>query len=90
MEYHELATPLSFEHFTAHPGGAIYGLPGVPHRYRLKWLGIRTPIPGLLLTGSDVCGHGIVGAMMGGAGTAAHLLGTAGLLRIMRRAARGR
>jgi all-trans-retinol 13,14-reductase len=87
VDYQELGTPLSFEHFAAHPGGAIYGLPAVPQRYRLKWLGIRTPVAGLLLTGSDVCGHGIVGAMMGGVGTAAHVLGGAGFVKILRRAA---
>jgi all-trans-retinol 13,14-reductase len=89
VDYQELGTPLSFEHFTGHPGGAIYGLPAVPQRYRLKWLGIRTPVPGLVLTGSDVGGHGIVGAMMGGVGTAAHVLGGAGFMRIMRRASQG-
>jgi all-trans-retinol 13,14-reductase len=58
----------------------------VPSRYRLRWLGTRTPVQGLLLTGSDVCGHGIVGAMMGGVGTAAHVMGGMGFMQIMRRA----
>jgi all-trans-retinol 13,14-reductase len=89
VEYRELATPLSVEHFAAHPGGAIYGLPAVPERYGIEGLGIRTPIRGLLLTGSDVAVHGIVGAMMGGVGTAAHVLGGAGFIRIMATAGRG-
>jgi all-trans-retinol 13,14-reductase len=88
VNYSELATPLTFEHFAAHPQGAIYGLPSVPERYSFKWLGISTPVPGLLMTGSDVCGHGIVGAMMGGVGTAAHVLGGAGFFRIMAAASR--
>jgi all-trans-retinol 13,14-reductase len=86
VNYQELGTPLTTEHFTAHHKGAIYGLPAVPSRYRLRWLGTRTPVQGLLLTGSDVCGHGIVGAMMGGVGTAAHVMGGMGFMQIMRRA----
>jgi all-trans-retinol 13,14-reductase len=88
VDYRELATPLSVEHFAAHPAGAIYGLPGVPERYRIPGLGVVTPVDGLLLTGSDVAVHGIVGAMMGGAATAGHLLRRAGFLRIMARAQR--
>jgi all-trans-retinol 13,14-reductase len=93
IDYQELATPLSVEHFAAHPQGAIYGLPAVPERYALPGLRITTPVEGLLLTGSDVAVHGIVGAMMGGVGTAAHVLGGAAFMRIMGRAqrrARGR
>jgi all-trans-retinol 13,14-reductase len=88
VDYRELATPLSVEHFAAHPAGDIYGLPGVPDRYRTPGLGIVTPVRGLLLTGSDVAVHGLVGAMMGGVATAGHLLGRAGFLRIMERAQR--
>jgi all-trans-retinol 13,14-reductase len=88
VDYQEIATPLSVEHFTAHPLGAIYGLPGVPERYAVPGLGITTPLPGLLLTGSDVAVHGVVGAMMGGVGTAAHILGGAGFMRIMARSRR--
>jgi all-trans-retinol 13,14-reductase len=93
VEYRELATPLSVEHFAAHIHGAIYGLPAVPERYAAPWLGVTTPIDGLLLTGSDVAVHGIVGAMMGGVGTAGHIMGGTGFIRIMaaagRRAAAG-
>jgi all-trans-retinol 13,14-reductase len=89
VEFRELATPLSVQHFAAHPHGAIYGLPAVPERYTTRGLGISTPVKGLLLTGSDVAVHGIVGAMMGGVGTAAHILGGAAFPRIMARAQRG-
>ena len=32
--YTELSTPLTVEHFTSHPAGRFYGLPGTPERYR--------------------------------------------------------
>jgi all-trans-retinol 13,14-reductase len=88
VEYQELATPLSVEHFAAHADGAIYGLPAVPARYTVAGLGLTTPVEGLLMTGSDVAVHGIVGAMMGGVGTAAHIMGGTGFFRIMAAAGR--
>jgi all-trans-retinol 13,14-reductase len=51
VEYSELGTPLTFEHFTAAPSGAIYGYPGTRDRYRKSWLGPGTPIRNLYLTG---------------------------------------
>lgn len=77
IAYKELSTPLTNEHFTAHHQGGIYGLPAVCDRIsdarsvRFKtqnsaWTTPKTPLPGLYLTGSDVCSAGIVGAMMGG------------------------
>jgi phytoene dehydrogenase-like protein len=86
VEYSELGTPLTFEHFTAAPSGAIYGYPGTPERYRNRWLGPRTPIRNLYLTGSDVALPGIMGAMMGGVVTASCLLGWFGFFEVMRRA----
>jgi all-trans-retinol 13,14-reductase len=85
IDYAEVATPATVEHFTSWPRGAFYGIPAIPQRYRSPWTQIETPIPGLLLTGTDVASHGILGAMMGGAFTAAKLLGAFGLLRVMRR-----
>jgi all-trans-retinol 13,14-reductase len=66
VRFTEVSTPLTTEHFTAHPGGEIYGLPFSPARFELPWLGVTTPVPGLLLTGADAMAPGIVGAMMGG------------------------
>jgi phytoene dehydrogenase-like protein len=83
VETAELATPLSFEHFTGHPGAAIYGLPVVPERFLTDRVGVETPVRGLLLTGSDVFSSGIVGAAVGGAVTAGHVLGAGGFHRIM-------
>ena len=86
VEYSELATPLTFEHFTAAPSGMIYGYPATPERYGKAWLGPRTPIRNLYLTGSDVALLGIMGALMGGVVTASCLLGQFGFLEVMRAA----
>lgn len=87
IAYQELATPLTFEFFTAMPAGAIYGFPATPDKYRTSWLGVETPVRNLYLTGTDVSVLGIVGAMMGGVATASRLLGPMGFIGIMRKAA---
>ncbi|MFZ0821286.1 MAG: hypothetical protein WAM91_14555 [Candidatus Acidiferrales bacterium] len=89
VEYTELGTPLTFEHFTAAPSGTIYGYPATPEKYTKAWLGPRTPIRNLYLTGSDAALLGIMGALMGGVVTASCLLGRFGYLEVMR-AARSR
>jgi all-trans-retinol 13,14-reductase len=66
VEIAELSTPLTTRNFAAHPEGAIYGLAHSPARYRARWLKPRTPIKGLYLTGADVVGAGLMGALMGG------------------------
>jgi all-trans-retinol 13,14-reductase len=62
----ELSTPLSTVHFTGHERGSVYGLDTTPARFASRALDIRTPVPGLLLTGQDVVTPGIAGALMGG------------------------
>ncbi len=66
IDYQELSTPLTTEHFMGHRQGAIYGLPAVPEKFSNRYLKPTTSIKNLYLTGSDVAGHGIVGALMGG------------------------
>jgi phytoene dehydrogenase-like protein len=66
IEFTEVSTPLSIDHFTKHAHGECYGLPATTGKYRLKGLGPRTHIKGLYLAGADVLAHGIVGAMMSG------------------------
>jgi len=66
IDYCELSTPLSTANFTGHKAGCIYGLPGIPEKLAVSWLSPRTPIKNLYLTGADVTGQGIVGALMGG------------------------
>ena len=78
VEYTELSTPLTVEHYTSHPSGHFYGLPATPERYESNLLGPRTPIKGLYLSGSDAGCLGIVGALMGGVGAACQALGPQG------------
>jgi len=61
----ELSTPLTTEHFAAHPRGAIYGLAHDPARFRRRWLRPATPVRGLFLTGADVATAGVGGGLMG-------------------------
>ncbi len=85
VEYVEVSTPLTNEHFTSHPDGAIYGLACVPQRYDKKnspWFEVMTPLNGLYLTGADAGGSpGIAGAMMGGLATSLKILGNRELLK---------
>ena len=62
----ELSTPLTTRHFAAHPEGEIYGLTHTPARFEARHLRPRTAVPGLFLTGSDICTAGVGGALLGG------------------------
>ena len=83
IDFQELSTPLTIRNFTSREQGMMYGLPAVPARYELDWLGPWTPVPGLYLSGSDVCSVGIVGALMGGVAAAAALNGQHGFFKVM-------
>jgi phytoene dehydrogenase-like protein/NAD(P)H-flavin reductase len=89
VAYGELSTPLTVEHYTSHPQGRFYGLPGRPERYRDGLVAARTPIDGLHLTGCDVASLGILGATMGGLAAASGILGATGFLRVMTAIGRG-
>ena len=64
IEVVELSTPLSTAHFAAHPRGEIYGLAATPRRFEAS-IPVRTPLPGLFLTGADAGTSGLTGALMG-------------------------
>lgn len=66
IRHAELSTPLTTRHFAGHPEGEIYGLAHNPARFELRHLRPRTAVPGLFLTGSDICTAGVGGALMGG------------------------
>ena len=78
VDYLEVSSPLTYEHYTAHPAGAFYGPPATPLRYRSDPLGPRTAIPRLFLSGQDAGSTGIMGAMMGGLAAACQVLGPRG------------
>jgi len=86
VAYRELSTPLSTETFTGHPGGEIYGIPWTPERLDMDFLGARTPVPGLFLTGADAMMLGVTGALMGGLVAAAAVAGPS-TFRLVRSAA---
>ncbi|MFF4339311.1 phytoene desaturase family protein [Kitasatospora sp. NPDC001540] len=87
--HHELGTPLTAEHFTAWPGGSLYGLakdvaafgdgrrPG-----RADWLRPRTAIEGLYLSGQDCLAGGFLGAVTGGLLAAHEALDRGGRTRL--------
>ena len=74
VDHAELSTPLTTQHFAAHPEGEIYGLDHSPARFRLP-IRAATHVPGLYLTGSDVCTAGVAGALFGGVITSSAILG---------------
>jgi all-trans-retinol 13,14-reductase len=66
--YHELATPLTAEHFAAWSGGCLYGTAMNSENLlnQGSWLRPRTRVPGLFLSGQDAMSGGYVGALTGG------------------------
>jgi phytoene dehydrogenase-like protein len=86
--HRELSTPLTTEHFTGHPGGEIYGLPATPERFSRPWLGARTPVKGLFLTGADALMLGIGGTLLSGLVCTAAVAGTSTFGRVTAEARR--
>lgn len=84
----ELSTPLTTRHFAAHPEGAIYGLAHDRARFDARFLRPETPIPGLYLTGADVCSAGVGGALMGGVLSASAIAGPSIFAAVQRGAER--
>jgi phytoene dehydrogenase-like protein len=83
ISFYELSTPVTTEHFTHHPFGAIYGIPATPDRFRKPFIGNKTPVKNLYLTGADAGMPGIVGVMMSGLATTSLIAGPFGLFDIM-------
>jgi all-trans-retinol 13,14-reductase len=79
VDYYELSTSLSTDHFCRYRQGEIYGISHTPGRFEQDWLKPKTEIPGLWLTGQDILTCGVVGAMVGGLLTAIQLGGFKGL-----------
>jgi len=84
IAYHELSTPLSTQHFTAYQHGEIYGLSHDPNRFEQRFLKPQTPVPGLYLTGQDVCTCGVGGALVSGFLTASAITRTNLLMNVMK------
>lgn len=76
VDYYEVSTPLSTDHFCAYKQGELYGLDHDPSRLKQTWLGPHTRFKGLWLTGQDVLTCGVTGAMMAGLMTTTAIVGT--------------
>ena len=75
VDYYEVSTPLSTDHFCAYQKGELYGLDHDPERLQQDWLGPRTRFKGLWLSGQDVLTCGVTGAMMAGLLTTSSIVG---------------
>lgn len=75
VDFHELSTPLSVQHFSNYAQGELYGLDHTPSRFSNRNLKPRTPIKNLFLTGQDVVTCGLGGALMSGVITASAMNG---------------
>jgi all-trans-retinol 13,14-reductase len=73
VRFHELATPLTQQHYVRSPQGAMYGIVMDAERLGSGALNVRTPVNGLLLAGQDVSGAGVQAAAMSGLMAAAVL-----------------
>ena len=56
--FHELGTPLTSKYYLGAAHRESCGLAHTPARYRQGWLQPQTGLPGLYLTGQDVCSAG--------------------------------
>jgi all-trans-retinol 13,14-reductase len=75
VDYYEVSTPQSTNWFSAYQYGELYGLEHTAERFRQHWLGPRTRIEGLWLTGQDTLTCGVTGAMMAGMLTVTAMVG---------------
>jgi len=75
VDYFEVSTPLSTDHFAAYQQGELYGLDHDPGRLAQNWLGPRTRFKGMWMTGQDVLTCGVAGAMMAGLLTTTAIVG---------------
>lgn len=85
VDYYEVSTPLSTDHFCAYQYGELYGLDHDPVRLQQTWLGPRTRFKGLWLTGQDVLTCGVTGAMMAGLLTTSAIIGPRKSMALLKR-----
>jgi len=75
VDYYEVSTPQTTNWFSGYQQGELYGLEHTAARLQQDWLGPRTRIPGLWLTGQDTLTCGVTGAMMAGMLTTMAMVG---------------
>jgi all-trans-retinol 13,14-reductase len=84
VDYYEVSTPLSTEWFSGYRHGELYGLDHSAERLQQNWLGPRTRIPGLWLSGQDTLTCGVTGAMMAGLLTTTAMIGMRRMAPLMK------
>ncbi len=84
VDYYELSTPLTTQHFINYDKGEIYGLDHTPKRFRQRFLKPKTPVKNLYLTGQDIMTAGVGSALFSGVLTATALTGKNVLKQIMK------
>ncbi len=66
LDFAELGTPLSTDHFCRPMKGSIYGIEPTVERYACDHLRAHSPIKNLFFSGCEVGAVGVMGAMAGG------------------------
>jgi len=85
IDYSEVSTPLSTNHFCRYKQGEAYGLAHTKARFEQEWLTPKTRVKGLYLTGQDLISCGVVGALMAGMVTAMSVIGLRGAGTLMKK-----
>ncbi len=85
VDYYEVSTPQSTRWFSGYQHGELYGLDHTAERLQQDWLGPRTRIPGLWLTGQDTLTCGVTGAMMSGMLTTVAMVGARRMSPVMKK-----
>jgi all-trans-retinol 13,14-reductase len=85
VDYYEVSTPQTTNWFAGYEEGELYGLEHSAERLQQDWLGPRTRIPGLWLTGQDTLTCGVTGAMMAGVLTTTAMVGMRKMNPVMKK-----
>ncbi len=88
VDYYELSTPLTTQHFVNYDKGEIYGLEHTPDRFHQKFLQPRTPIKNFYLTGQDIVTAGVAAALLSGVLTTAAMTGKNMIKKVMQKVTR--
>lgn len=75
VDYYELSTPLSTQHFVNYKYGELYGIDHDTKRFEQTFLEAKTPVKNFYLTGQDIVSCGIGGALVSGLLTASTIVG---------------
>lgn len=83
IEYSEVGTPLTIEHFASKEQGAMYGFKVDPSYFPHEVFPVKTEVAGLFQAGTDVCSPGVVAAMMGGVAAAGASISPYGMIKLI-------